>query len=729
MAQRIQLRNDSTVAWSASDPILAQGEVGVDTTLNKFKIGNGTSTWTELDFQTGDIADFVFAYDSEEGDSVMTVTDHDMVIRTVRDNDSVGSDCDVNIEAADDVFIRAFGDEVGIYASDQVEIRTNNYDGQGTGNGGNDSHSWTFNRNGQIEFPDGTVQTTSAQGIHPLPSFLTWREGRTHLPELNTHFGWNSTGLWFTNANESDGDTSYPVFTNFTIPQNTSVVVEFDVNINDECSDVGVCVYVDGTTPEWAWSPNTTRIAAQFDCLNLELIGRTNEVVGQANVPDPGLYRVTFIYNPTASTDKVTISYAPAGSLSDVVETLTLNEALPTGPYRIGFAADQNSSSVKTYISYASINVNDGDSIYSGDLDTGNSGITSDVDLVVPTAIKDGDGEDFITFTRTSTNTARIATPQDDLSLRSARDITLFPGSDGAGNVYIGWGDATTTPNATNRVATIADVTAATGLGDITFDGVKITGAGTASGDGLGAGTMQLVPDADLYANDQYLIIDPTDPNHIHIRAGGAIDESIAKVIIGGERNHVYVSDSDREVSIRTRPTRIENTYQNLNETSNAQFITSMPVNIEVGYKVNVESTDFEIATVTLNSPTEGLVTVTATGLSFVTGDTYTFTYEPTYDNFWEFGSNGYLYGPAMGGLFATGILNNESDLYLQSSDHDVIISSYNGGEYIGDSSSPGNQIATVGDLPSGATGSFTSQDGKTVTVTNGIITSIEVNP
>ena len=446
-------------------------------------------------------------------------------------------------------------------------------------------------------------------------------------------------------------------------------------------------------------------------------------------MPDPGLYRVTFIYNPTASTDKVTISYAPAGSLSDVVETLTLNEALPTGPYRIGFAADQNSSSVKTYISYASINVNDGDSIYSGDLDTGNSGITSDVDLVVPTAIKDGDGEDFITFTRTSTNTARIATPQDDLSLRSARDITLFPGSDGAGNVYIGWGDATTTPNATNRVATIADVTAATGLGDITFDGVKITGAGTASGDGLGAGTMQLVPDADLYANDQYLIIDPTDPNHIHIRAGGAIDESIAKVIIGGERNHVYVSDSDREVSIRTRPTRIENTYQNLNETSNAQFITSMPVNIEVGYKVNVESTDFEIATVTLNSPTEGLVTVTATGLSFVTGDTYTFTYEPTYDNFWEFGSNGYLYGPAMGGLFATGILNNESDLYLQSSDHDVIISSYNGGEYIGDSSSPGNQIATVGDLPSGATGSFTSQDGKTVTVTNGIITSIEVNP
>jgi hypothetical protein len=79
-------------------------------------------------------------------------------------------------------------------------------------------------------------------------------------------------------------------------------------------------------------------------------------------------------------------------------------------------------------------------------------------DLVVPIAIKDDSGDDFITFTRTSTGTARIETPQDDLSLRSARDITLFAGDEGPGNVYIGWGDATIAPDATNRVATIGDV-------------------------------------------------------------------------------------------------------------------------------------------------------------------------------------------------------------------------------------------------------------------------------
>jgi hypothetical protein len=92
--------------------------------------------------------------------------------------------------------------------------------------------------------------------------------------------------------------------------------------------------------------------------------------------------------------------------------------------------------------------------------------------LVVPVNIKDGDDANFITFSRTGTGTARIATPQDDLSLRSARDITLIAGDDGPGNVYIGWGDATITPDATNRVATIADIQAA-GTADFVFDTVE----------------------------------------------------------------------------------------------------------------------------------------------------------------------------------------------------------------------------------------------------------------
>jgi hypothetical protein len=94
----------------------------------------------------------------------------------------------------------------------------------------------------------------------------------------------------------------------------------------------------------------------------------------------------------------------------------------------------------------------------------------------------------------------------------------------------------------------------AANTGDITFSGVKIIGDGTASGDGLGYSTIELVPDNDLYSispggdfgyGGQYLVIDPTSPNHIHIRAGGPQDEAAAQLILGGEKANVIVRDQD----------------------------------------------------------------------------------------------------------------------------------------------------------------------------------------
>jgi len=74
--------------------------------------------------------------------------------------------------------------------------------------------------------------------------------------------------------------------------------------------------------------------------------------------------------------------------------------------------------------------------------------------------------------------------------------------------------------------------------GDITFEGIKIIGAGTGSGDGNNFSTMELVPDNSRYSGDQYLIIDPTSPNHIHIRPGGAVDNSAAELFLGGETSY-----------------------------------------------------------------------------------------------------------------------------------------------------------------------------------------------
>lgn len=80
--------------------------------------------------------------------------------------------------------------------------------------------------------------------------------------------------------------------------------------------------------------------------------------------------------------------------------------------------------------------------------------------------------------------------------------------------------------------------------GSITFSNVQIIGAGTGSGDGNGYSTIELVPDSNLYVNDQYIIVDPTAPSHIHLRAGGTQDASNAELYLGGEDNYVRVQDS-----------------------------------------------------------------------------------------------------------------------------------------------------------------------------------------
>jgi len=84
--------------------------------------------------------------------------------------------------------------------------------------------------------------------------------------------------------------------------------------------------------------------------------------------------------------------------------------------------------------------------------------------------------------------------------------------------------------------------------GDLTAAGNVISGNGrinfvaNSSGDGYGYTTMELRPDTSI-SSDQYIIIDPTAPSHIHIRAGGTQDQSGAQLFLGGEKNHFTVTD------------------------------------------------------------------------------------------------------------------------------------------------------------------------------------------
>lgn len=50
MSTTIQLRRDTSSNWTLNNPILSQAEVGFETDTDKFKIGDGESNWSSLQY-------------------------------------------------------------------------------------------------------------------------------------------------------------------------------------------------------------------------------------------------------------------------------------------------------------------------------------------------------------------------------------------------------------------------------------------------------------------------------------------------------------------------------------------------------------------------------------------------------------------------------------------------------------------------------------------------------
>ncbi len=47
---RIRLRRDTAANWTAQDPVLLAGEMGIETDTRKYKVGDGTLAWSSLSY-------------------------------------------------------------------------------------------------------------------------------------------------------------------------------------------------------------------------------------------------------------------------------------------------------------------------------------------------------------------------------------------------------------------------------------------------------------------------------------------------------------------------------------------------------------------------------------------------------------------------------------------------------------------------------------------------------
>lgn len=74
MAVRFQFRRGTASQWTAADPTLAEGEMGLETDTDKFKIGDGSTAWTSLGY--GGIQGATGAAGADGGfDSTQTIAD------------------------------------------------------------------------------------------------------------------------------------------------------------------------------------------------------------------------------------------------------------------------------------------------------------------------------------------------------------------------------------------------------------------------------------------------------------------------------------------------------------------------------------------------------------------------------------------------------------------------------------------------------------------------------
>lgn len=59
------LRNDTSAKWKQVNPVLYQGEIGIENDTYKFKIGNGSDAWNDLDYATSGAAAADVTVDNE----------------------------------------------------------------------------------------------------------------------------------------------------------------------------------------------------------------------------------------------------------------------------------------------------------------------------------------------------------------------------------------------------------------------------------------------------------------------------------------------------------------------------------------------------------------------------------------------------------------------------------------------------------------------------------------
>jgi hypothetical protein len=124
LTTKLLLRNDTTAKWTAADPVLSKGEVGVEWTETgvNIKIGNGSAKWSELSYFGGQIViegTGNIITDASYSNGILTLTKGKSLVSSITGSANIPTDAAVK-SYVDTVV----GDAVGGVDSGVISVQT-----------------------------------------------------------------------------------------------------------------------------------------------------------------------------------------------------------------------------------------------------------------------------------------------------------------------------------------------------------------------------------------------------------------------------------------------------------------------------------------------------------------------------------------------------------------------------------------------------------------------------
>lgn len=274
MANKIQLRRDTSANWTRVNPVLDDGEPGLEIDTNKVKYGDGNTVWNSLDYALGGLTDVdgvvAFPGDFLIGtlwpNDPMPMGDKESVIWAKDDTEYLGLWWGGDQTYPEDGYGPVAGIMIGAYdemtddftgdpspADTTITIAINNSLG--------DTLEWVFDRDGNLTLPDygGDILTNGGgnSAIHDLIQHDVHTSAASYSLVLSDRGKMIYQTGGYTVIVPTNGQVAFPIGSVITIVNSGGAgdldIVSFDIGVNTDIYGAGT----DITSTDWALPSNS----------------------------------------------------------------------------------------------------------------------------------------------------------------------------------------------------------------------------------------------------------------------------------------------------------------------------------------------------------------------------------------------------------------------------------------------------------------------------------------